>query len=581
MASKSGRRKSGRGARSRGAAPTSSPRRNQVGASTSAQADRHDSVTSARDRMPARRTLFDLLLLAVSALLFTFSFPHFLSDAGWWPLAYVAIAPAVYVVNKSGLLRAALYGLVYGLVSYMLHNYWIGSFHVLAILIVPLIYGVYYVVLFPLLQLAKRFFPRNGYLVQTAIWVGYEYLRTLGFLGYAYGILGYSQYRIPALVRFSSVPGVLGVSLLVVLPSMLLATIFLSVKVDDLSGTVRQAFLRYRIDFGAYAVALAAALLVGGVVLRTDYSGSRNWRVALVQQNVDPHQGGLAAYEESLRRSIRQSEAALAEDDSIETVIWSETSFVPPIGYHSQFRENPDTLALVNRIRAFMAEQTVPYIIGNSDARRERQEDGTVSRVDYNATLLFEEGEIVETYRKVHLVPFTENFPYDGMLFGWMRDILLEFDTHFWGEGTEYTVFETSDGVRFSTPICFEDTFGYLSREFVREGAEVIVNLTNDRWANSVSAAMQHFAMSVFRAGENRRTMVRGTNGGITAVVDPNGVITAIDEPLVESYLIADAPVYTDSQTVYTRFGDWFAVIVLAGAAIAMIFGAVRDGRRR
>lgn len=557
-----------------------SDRSARVARPESANGERPESAVAGQKRRSVRRTLFDLALLAGSALLFTFSFPHFLSDAGWWPLAYVAIAPAIYVVNRSGLLRAALYGLVYGLVSYMLHNYWIGSFHVLAILIVPLIYGVYYVVLFPLLHLAKRFFPRNGYLAQTAVWIGYEYLRSLGFLGYTYGILGYSQYRIPALVRFSSVTGVWGVSLLVVLPSMLLATILLSARAGDLAGTLRGAVQRYRIDIGAYVIALTAALLVGGIALRTDYSDSRNWRVALVQQNVDPHQGGLAAYEESLRRSIRQSEAALAEDDSIEAVIWSETSFVPPIGYHSQFRENPDTLALVNRIRAFMERQTVPYIIGNSDARRERQEDGSVSRVDYNATLLFEEGRIVETYRKVHLVPFTEYFPYDGVLLGWMRDMLLDFDTHFWGKGTEYTVFETSDGVRYSTPICFEDTFGYLSRRFVREGAEVIVNLTNDRWANSVSAAMQHFAMAVFRAGENRRTMVRGTNGGITAVVDPNGVITAMDEPLVESYMIADAPVYTESRTLYTRFGDWFAVLTVAVAAIAMVFGAVRDGRR-
>ncbi len=572
MAAKSGKRKGRPGARSQGA---------RSGSSVPAHGDRQRPVTTAAKRAAGRSTLFDLLLLAASALLFTFSFPHFLGSSGWWPLAYGAIAPAVYIVNRSSLRRAAVYGLAYGLVSYMLHNYWIGSFHVLAILIVPLIYGVYYLVLFPLLRLAKRFFPRNGYLVQTAIWVGYEYLRTLGFLGYAYGILGYSQYRIPALVRFSSVTGVWGVSLLVVLPSMLLATILLSVKAEDLSGTLRRALQRYRIDLGAYAAALVAALIVGGIALRTDYSESRMWRVALVQQDVDPHQGGLAAYEESLRRSIRQSEAALAEDNSIEAVIWSETSFVPPIGYHSQFRENPDTLALVNRIRAFMAEQTVPYIIGNSDARRERQADGSVSRVDYNATLLFDEGRIVRTYRKVHLVPFTEHFPYDGIFLGWMRNILLEFDTHFWGEGTEYTVFETSDGVRFATPICFEDTFGYLSREFVREGAEVIVNLTNDRWANSVSAAMQHFAMSVFRAGENRRTMVRGTNGGITAVVDPNGVIKAIDEPLVESYLIADAPVYTASETIYTRFGDWFAFVVLAGAAVSMVIGAVIDGRRR
>lgn len=544
-----------------------------------------------------RRTGGDLFLLSAGALLFTLSFPSFLSDAGFWPLAWVSMAPAIYVVNRSSTKRSAIYGLFCGLLTYVLHNYWIGSFHVLATLLVPLIYGVYYVILFPVLSLARRTFPRMGYLVQALLWVSYEYLRTLGFLGYAYGIIGYSQYRLPALVRFSSLTGIWGVTLLVILPSMLIATIFARALSGgqgqagsdrhEVTGTApgdwralgQRLFgesVRFKVDFLSYAVVLGVVVLLGGVFLRVDYSGSRNWRVALIQQDVDPHDGGLRAYEESLDRSIRQSEAALAEDSEIEAVIWSETSFVPPINYHSQFRENPDTLALVNRLQRYMARQSVPFIIGNSDARRERQPDGSVERVDYNASLLFEDGEIVETYRKIHLVPFTEHFPYTGAL-GWMRNILLDLDTYFWGEGSEYTVFETRDGVKFSTPICFEDTFGYLSRNFVREGADVIVNLTNDRWAESVSAAMQHLAMAVFRSGENRRTMVRGTNGGMTAVVDPNGVITAMDEPMRESFLIADAPIYSDTTTLYTRLGDWFAFLVLALAGIAIISGIYRS----
>ncbi len=595
------------------------------------------------------RLILDMLLLVVTAALFTLSFPSFVSDRGWWPLAYIALAPAVFVVNWSTVKRAIGYGFFCGMLTYMLHNYWIGSFHVLATLIVPGIYGIYYMILFPVLGVVGRRFGRFGYLVQALVWLSYEYLRTLGFLGYAYGILGYSQYSHPALVRFSSVTGIWGISLLVIIPSFFLAQVaarsglFSRSAPDPASGAPAgqehaaadsarpagqehaasgasagqehaaadsaapraqgnsgeaqhgttgnsgSALLRvlreiglslssYRADIAAYVGIFAVVLVVGGVFLRTDYSDSRDWRVALVQQNVDPHQGGITAYRESLDRSIRQSEAALERDDGIEAVIWSETSFVPPIEYHSRFRENPETLELVSRIQAFMSEQQVPYIIGNSDARRERQPDGSVERVDYNAALLFENGSIQDIYRKVHLVPFTEHFPYRNAL-PWVYDLLKEFDTHFWGQGTEYTVFETSDGVSFATPICFEDTFGYLSRNFVRAGADVIVNLTNDRWADSVSAAMQHMAMAVFRSGENRRTMVRGTNGGMTAIIDPNGVITAMDEPLVESHMIADAPVYDESSTLYTRFGDWFAQLVLI-VTIGLLGYAQLSGRR-
>lgn len=543
-------------------------------------AARSESHTDIRNTSGWRTTVFETGVLTVSAFLFTLSFPSFISDTGWSLLAFVSIAPAICVANRISLRRSAGYGAYYGFITYVLHNYWLGNFHPLAILIVPIIYAVYFTLLFPILTIAHRAFPRTGYLVQTVVWLAYEYVRTLGFLGYAYGILGYTQYRVPALVRFSSITGIWGVSAIVVFPSMLLAAI---VTVHVAAGgawrvslaQARSVIRRFRLDFVAYAVALAVVFLVGGIVLRTDYSDSRMWRVALVQQDVDPHQGGISAYRESLDRSIRQSDLALASDPSIEAVIWSETSFVPPITYHLQFRPNPDTFQLVRRIQDYMSRQTVPFIIGNSDARRVRGDDGVVRRVDYNAAVLFENGRIVETYRKIHLVPFTEHFPFQRSL-PWIYNLLLEFDTNFWGQGDEFTVFETSDGIRFSTPICFEDTFGYLSREFVREGADVLVNLTNDRWAESVAAAMQHFAMGVFRSGENRRTTVRGTNGGMTAVITPNGVISHMLEPLVEGHLIADAPVYNDSTTIYTRFGDWAAYLFLGAALILVGVGSIR-----
>jgi apolipoprotein N-acyltransferase len=231
-----------------------------------------------------------------------------------------------------------------------------------------------------------------------------------------------------------------------------------------------------------------------------------------------------------------------------------------------------------------MESQDVPYVIGNSDARLERTEPSEPpERVDYNSVLLFENGEVQEVYRKIHLVPFTEHFPYEDQL-PWLHQALIEADTHFWGYGEELTVFEAA-GVRFSTPICFEDTFGYLARDFVREGAEVIVNLTNDSWAMSVPAAMQHMAMAVFRATENRRTVVRSTNGGMTSIIDPNGRITALYPAFQEGYLVDDVPVYTDETTLYTRWGDWLGVTAfiagLAGLAAGAVLLVLRTRRAR
>jgi apolipoprotein N-acyltransferase len=485
---------------------------------------------------------------------------------GFYPLAFVALAPLFIVVHRATWSGAFLYGLFTGFISYVFLNYWLIAFHPLTIFIVPGIYAAYFLVLIPILKIADTLFPRYGYLLQVLVWISYEYLRTLGFLGYSYGILGYSQYLFLPLARLSALTGVWGVSLLVVFPSVYLGN---ALK----NGTHRMVdFLRsHRVDAMVY-FALFAVVVVYGFASKTDYSGSRMWRVALVQQNVDPWRGGLPTYRESLDRSIAQSEKALKEHPEI--VIWSETSFVPAIHYHMQFRDDPESDALVKRLLAFMAKQPVPYLIGNDDGELQRNSAGKLTRVDYNAVLLFNRGRIEQTYRKIRLVPFTENFPYEKQL-PFVYNALVKADTHFWKEGHEYTVFN-ADGVKFSTPICFEDTFGYLSRAFIRHGAQVIVNLTNDSWSYSVPASMQHMQMAVFRATENKRSVVRSTNGGMTTIIDPNGKMLELYPAFVEGYMIGNVPVYTGQTTLYTRWGDWFADLCIWLALAGLASGAAR-----
>lgn len=510
-------------------------------------------------------------LVLAGAVLYSLAFPSFLSQWGWFPLAYVGLVPVFLVVHRTSWPGAFLLGFLYGFVTYSILNYWLLNFHPLAIFIVPLIYAVYFLVVFPLLKLADVLFPRYGYLVQVFIWLAYEYLRLQGFLGYAYGISGYSQYLFLPLLGIAALTGVWGVSFFVVFPSAFLAHILKAGRAG-----LRGAWKRHRRVALGFGVLFVAAL-VAGFALRSDYSEARRWRMSLVQQNIDPWRGGAEAYRASLDILRRQSSMALEDDPDI--VVWSETSFVPPIEYHSQYRTNRDSYELVQELMTFLEGQEVPYVIGNGDAQLVQAANGELERVDYNAVLHVENGEIQDTYRKIHLVPFTEHFPYERS-FPWLHQLLLENDTTFWEDGDEYTIFET-DGVRFATPICFEDTFGYLSRNFVRAGADLIVNLTNDSWAYSEAAAMQHMQMAVFRAVENKRTMVRSTNGGMTTVIDPNGKILAMLPAFVEDYLTYDVPVYTEETTVYTRWGNWLAMVFLIVAALSLVAGIARVLWRR
>lgn len=533
-----------------------------------------------------KRLLTDIALLALSAVLFSLSFPSFLSTWGWFPLAYIALFPVFVVVRRNNWLGVVLLGFLYGYGAYALFNFWLSKFHPLAHIIVPVIYAVYFTVLFPAMKLADKLFYKHGYLVQFLIWMAFEYLRTLGFLGYSYGVMGYSQYLFLPLIRVSAITGVWGVTALVVFPS-----VYLGNALKDASGVDPRSWLReisgfyarHRIAPAVYA-ALFVLAIVHGLLQKTDFSDERQWRVALIQQNIDPWHGGQKAYENSFEIHSRLSTDALVRH-SPDIVIWSETAFVPGIDWHSRYRTDQDRYRLVKQLRDYLNGQAVPFVIGNDDGQLEHlgqppvNQDGTFNRVDYNASILYVDGEIVDTYRKLHLVPFTEGFPFEKALPG-IYNWLKEADTHFWEKGEEYTVFEAG-GVRFSTPICFEDTFGYLSRGFVRNGAQVIVNMTNDSWSKSVASEMQHMNMSVFRAVENKRTVVRATNGGITCTIEPDGRISSMLEPFVEDYLVNDVPVYDEVTTLYTRWGDWLGIAFSGAAGCALLAGIVLSFVRR
>ena len=540
-----------------------------------------------------KSTLINLAAICVAALLFAASFPSIPFENGLPLLAWIAYVPVFWVVRRAGMGACVLLGAFYGYAAYGLFNYWLSVFHPLAGLIVGSIYSVYMAILFALLRLAIIVFPQRGYILQFLLFMAYEYLRTLGFLGYSYGITGYSQWQLLPIIQIAAITGVWGVSALVVFPSAWLAAALSELNNEPRSLTeekknfefktlcysvpsvVKSFFLKERVSALVW-VAFFAATLVYGFVSPIDYSEARKVKFAMIQHNTDPWlpshaptaAQALVEYRNDFLILRRLSDEALAAHPEVDFVVWSETAFVPRIWWHQTVRDSPAHWNLVRELLEYLAAQDVPFIIGNNDARRDPSiNPHGDNRVDYNAVMLFERGEITGVYRKLHLVPFTEHFPYRRQ-FPWIYEALRNADTHFWEKGTELTVFE-SRGVRFSTPICFEDTFGYLNREFVLNGAEIFVNLSNDAWSGSLSAQMQHFIKAVFRAVENRRSMVRSTSSGQTCAIDPNGRILAMAEPFTEAWLVAEVPVVTPS-TIYTRYGDYLGVF-FTWAAIALL----------
>jgi len=565
----------------------------------------------------------NLGLTVLSVLLFAGSFPNLLFENGLPFLAWFAYAPVFILLPRLSLGASVFWGALHGYASYSLFNYWLAAFHPLAGLIVGCMFLVYNAVLFFFLRLALILFPKRAFLVQWVIWMAYEYLRSKGFLGYSYGITGYSQWRVIPLIQIANIFGVWGVSALVVFPSIWLVPaaqisrkfsrkgaedakdakgkkerengeqeIGKSLPPPLLSSSASSAPLRplrevfsrkpapkapasgLLLSFFIWLAAIIAALIYG-FAQPTDFSAEKQANIALIQHNTDPWKGGIEEYKSNLVVLKRLSNEALATRPRPDMVVWSETAFVPRIYWHETYRDDHPSWLLVRELMDYLAVQNVPFLIGNDDARKDPAKNPNAKeghRVDYNAAILFENGRETGIYRKLRLVPFTEHFPYQRQ-FPAIHRALVNADTHFWEKGTEAKVFK-GPGFTFSTPICFEDTFGDLSRKFAQNGAQVIVNISNDAWSRSLPAQNQHLSMAVFRAAELRLSMVRATASGQTCGISPNGRVIAMAPPFTEAALVVAIPI-VKGDTVYTRWGDFLAIGFTVAAVFLLLFGAI------
>ena len=201
------------------------------------------------------------------------------------------------------------------------------------------------------------------------------------------------------------------------------------------------------------------------------------------------------------------------------------------------------------------------FLVGVVDWKPDRDRKWIASN---SAVLLNPAGQRVFTYDKIHLVPFGEYVP----LRNWIKFAgRLTADISDFTPGTEYRVGQLPDG-KFGTFICYEAIFPGEVRRFTANGAELLINISNDGWFGRSSAPAQHLMMARVRAVENRRWLLRDTNNGFTVSIDPYGRIVASLPTDVRAEL--DAPYdFRSDLTPYARFGDWLSwLCVLASLAL-------------
>ena len=510
--------------------------------------------------------LWGLPLALVSGFLMALSFPSFLRVQGMPALAWLCLVPLMVCLAASPTGWGIFYGTLAGVLQTMITNYWLGTFNLLTLQFVTVVTALEYIPFMAAALLIMKRSPRAGFLVLPAAWTAFDWLRSMGFLGYPWGMLGTSQYAVLPMIQVSAVTGVWGVTFVLTLVNSVIAWYLTAGATRARRGPGAAVVL---------AVCLALTLGFAGVragldAARRDATPARTVRIALVQQNDDPRKDDYGVVFETLKRLTGK---AMAEKPDI--VVWSETAFVPNIRRWSA--EDPKQFPLAALVRDFLAYQksTGKWLLTGNDDYSLVTENGEQVRLDYNGAVLFSpSGQRVETYHKVHLVPFTEYFPYKRQLPG-IYKLLQSFDAYLWEPGDHRVVFRHPK-FSFSTPICFEDVFPNDVRLFVKGGADVILNISNDYWSLTKTEAMQHAANAIFRAVENGRPLARASASGLTCVVDPRGRILARSPMFEEAELVADVRLTSSGTTLYSRLGDWFPVALLGMLLVIVVGGFTR-----
>jgi apolipoprotein N-acyltransferase len=271
----------------------------------------------------------------------------------------------------------------------------------------------------------------------------------------------------------------------------------------------------------------------------------------VVQPNIEQHEQWTESTAEELKRklvSMSLRSARQSDEPPPEILLWPE---VPaPLYYYEDSR-------LREQINQLSALSGVPILFGTVAHTPQRSPLNSALMVAPN-------GEAVDRYDKIKLVPFGEFVP---PLFGFVTRITQEAGDFV--PGNRVVTFPVS-GRKVGAFICYESVFPHLVRQFTRSGGELLVNLSNDGYFGKTAAREQHLKIVRMRAAENRRWIIRATNDGITAGIDPAGRLAQVLEP----YQTAATRMrfsWEAGITPYAHYGDWFAWGCLLGGLGAVL----------
>jgi len=503
---------------------------------------------------------------AAGGLLLSLSFPPARLDL----LAWIAFVPLLWATEKAPKAPvAALYGAVFGIAFFLIDLSWIrptlvvhGHFsQPLAILL--FLCMVLTLALFPAtFALMASLFAGKGLpagVTAPFIWTGLEYVRAVVLTGFPWDLAGYSQVERLTLTQISDMTGVYGVSFVVLLVNGTLWELLRAIADRErrpwklllttlLTMTLVLVYGKMRVDRFSRSVPAGPAFKIG--ILQANIPQQIKWA-----ESARDHT--FFTYEKLAARAVEQG---------ADFLVWPETSVPILFGLKSFGWKRPGEIS---------RKLGVPMLVGAPSGRKVNGRPKY-----YNSAFLIDGPSLRDRYDKIHLVPFGEYMPLSWLLPLGPGIAAREAD---YTPGETMTVMSVDRGPPFSVLICYEAIFPGLSRSALKNGARMLINITNDGWFGETAAPYQHLAISRLRSVENRVWLLRCANTGVSAAFDPAGRMVASIPLNEEGFLVVRVPRSPTAGSFYTRFGDLFAwgclVSVMIAAVIVTDFRTT--GRRR
>jgi apolipoprotein N-acyltransferase len=530
--------------------------------STTTRAPRHraleDSDASVATHSGLRASsVTDWAAALASSVLLILSFPNF----GYWPLAWLALVPLLVVIGLRPVLRRSFllgwftgavffYGSCYWLTYSMVHYGGIPRWAAYLLLApAPIIVGVFPGVFALALARAIRAWGIRALLLTPFAWAAVEWGR-FAITGQLWNALGYSQAYQPVLIQPARWGGVYAVGFMIASVSASLAFLVLKRDVKSLLTTL--------------LVVVSVALLIFASLESDPHSSSRPPGPVVVALQPNVPMDIVKSTDEMktlVDRHVSMSEAALKpllKDAAPRLVVWPESPMNFAYGTDSRLR---DLL-----VRFATSNQTA--VLLNS------QEAAPNEGIYNSAIMVNNQGSLIAQYDKIRLMPFGEYVPLPRWVPGasMVGAIVGDFTP-----GTKYTLMNVGD-VRVGVFICIESAYPSIARSFTQDGADVLINISNDGYLGPTAVMRQHLANVVFRAVENGRPILRVTNTGITAYITSRGEVLDATEgfqPAVRTWRIDRNE---NATTFYSRRGDLF---VAFSTAISVLVFAATFWRRK